>query len=82
MPVCAVIGTIRSGASLRIGELMWLLNNVIPAKRRLHLGQLTFQLGDALLGVVLCHQQMVPSGSRGCSNIADARRPPLVGPRG
>src|SRR5262249_31383157 len=62
------------------GELGWLLINAILASSRLRCGQLTFQLGnalllgqlmlqlgDAFLGIVLVHRQMVARGNRSWS---------------
>ena len=51
MPACAVIGVVVASR---------LLNKLLPASGRLGRGQLTFELSDALLRVVIDHQQMVP----------------------
>jgi hypothetical protein len=44
-------------------DLLWSEGAGLAGSARL--SQQTFQLGDALLGVVLVHQQMVPPGSSG-----------------
>jgi hypothetical protein len=44
----------------------WSRTKFVLASGLLQLGKLTFQIGDALLGVFRVHQQMVSPGSRYC----------------
>jgi hypothetical protein len=48
-----------------------------PARRPFCLGQLTFQLGDAFLGVVLVHQANDPTPQAAAAG--NRRRPPSIG---
>jgi hypothetical protein len=63
MPAGPVVGTIG---------LRWRLRRALLTQRRLHLGELAFQLGDTLLRVLCGHHQIVPRGGRWCRQLTDA----------